>query len=96
MNIIKMKKKERKTMDKEKVKQFIKYFNDNQNDFRELETAFAIYTLYDEPEKLSDEMIYKIDKEVRKKSIIDENIRYNIEDLNEEYLIDTQEEEIER
>ena len=41
-------------------------------------------------------MIYKIDKEVRKKSIIDENIRYNIEDLNEEYLIDTQEEEIER
>lgn len=83
-------------MDKEKVKQFIKYFNDNQNDFRELETAFAIYTLYDEPEKLSDEMIYKIDKEVRKKSIIDENIRYNIEDLNEEYLIDTQEEEIER
>jgi hypothetical protein len=91
-----MKKKERKTMDKEKVKQFIKYFNDNQNDFRELETAFAIYTLYDEPEKLPDEMIYKIDKEVRKKSIIDENIRYNIEDLNEEYLIDTQEEEIER
>ena len=83
-------------MDKEKVKQFIKYFNDIQNDFRELETAFAIYTLYDEPEKLSDEMIYKIDKEVRKKSIIDENIRYNIEDLNEEYLIDTQEEEIER
>mgnify|MGYP003244592216 FL=1 len=83
-------------MDKEKVKQFIKYFNDNQNDFRELETAFAIYTLYDELEKLPDEMIYKIDKEVRKKSIIDENIRYNIEDLNEEYLIDTQEEEIER
>lgn len=81
-------------MNKEKTKEFIKYFIDNQNNHRELETAFTVYTLYEEPEKVPDEIIYKIDKEVRRKSLIDEEIRDNIEQLDKDFL-ETNEEEIE-
>lgn len=70
-------------MNREIVREYIKFFKDNSNNWRELETAFTIYTLFEEADKVQDDMIDKVDKEVRRKSIIDEEIRDNIEEMIE-------------
>lgn len=82
MIIIKMKRRIVK-MSREIVREYIKFFKDNSNNWRELETAFTIYTLFEETDKVQDDMIDKIDKEVRRKSLIDEEIRDNIEEMLE-------------
>lgn len=81
-------------MNKEKVREYVKFFNSNRNNYRELEIAFIFYTLYDE-KNLTDEMIYKIDRETNNKSILDKDIQDSIEDFDEENNIEANEEEIE-
>ena len=61
---------------------------------RELEIAFIFYTIYDEKE-ITDEMIYKIDRETNNKSILDKDIRDSIEDFDEVNNKEENEEEIE-
>lgn len=81
-------------MNKEKVREYLKFFNSNRNNYRELEIAFIFYTLYDK-KNLTDEMIYKIDRETNNKSILDKDIQDSIEDFDEENNIEANEEEIE-
>lgn len=81
-------------MNKEKVRGYVKFFNSNRNNYRELEIAFIFYTLYDE-KNITDEMIYKIDRETNNKSILDKDIQDSIEDFDEENNIEENEEEIE-
>lgn len=89
-----MKRREKKTMNKEKVREYLKFFNSNRNNYRELEIAFIFYTIYDEKE-ITDEMIYKIDRETNNKSILDKDIRDSIEDFDEVNNKEENEEEIE-
>ena len=81
-------------MNKEKVREYVKFFNSNRNNYRELEIAFIFYTLYDE-KNITDEMIYKIDRETNNKSILDKDIQDSIKDFDEENNIEENEEEIE-
>ena len=81
-------------MNKEKVREYVKFFNSNRNNYRELEIAFIFYTLYDE-KNITDEMIYKIDRKTNNKSILDKDIQDSIEDFGEENNIEENEEEIE-
>lgn len=81
-------------MNREKVREYVEFFNSNRNNYRELEIAFIFYTLYDE-KNITDEMIYKIDRETNNKSILGKDIQDSIEDFDEENNIKENEEEIE-
>ena len=81
-------------MNKEKVREYLKFFNSNRNNYRELEIAFIFYTIYDEKD-ITDEMICKIDREINNKSILDKDIQDSIEDFDDENNIEENEEEIE-